>query len=264
MRTISYRFGWVMALAIAFVFCPSSTIHAQVTLAQAVAMLGSNRRDDVEAGIQSLGILGSAQASEALTQRIRAGLPADLLDLAINTLTAVGQRNAGPILFELSAHRRPDVRLKAVDAIAALNPPGAESVLIAALSDSDVRVRGRAATALGEIGARSALPVLFHALDRGVNEASGAIGEMIPADQVGRLMGYLNQLPLSAIGPSLVQILERKDISEPVKLDVVARIQEIGTSEAKAYLMDFLARAGKSASANLVKSIRLAIQQIAQ
>ena len=57
--------------------------------------------------------------------RIRQGLPPDLLDQAITTLMALSQPNAGPVLFELTAHRRADVRLHAVEAIAATNPPGA-------------------------------------------------------------------------------------------------------------------------------------------
>lgn len=264
MGKAQHQVYFTTAMVAALVLYPIANVNAQVTLAQARAMVSSNQRDEVEAGIQSLGVLGSKQAVEVLVQRVRLGLPTDLLDLSISTLTALGQPSAGPLLFELAAHRRPETRIKAIDAVAALNPPGSEAVLVASLSDSDVRVRGRAATALGEIGAQGALPTLFHALDRGVFEASGAIGRVIPADQVGRLLGYLNQLPMSAIGPSLMQVLERKDISEQAKLEVVARFQEVGTSEAKAFLMDFLARAGKGASATLVKAIRVAIQQIAQ
>jgi hypothetical protein len=252
------------ALLAALCWYPTASVRAQVTLVQAIEMVNSTQRNEVESGIQSLGLLGNQQAAEALVQRVRRGLPADLLDLAITTLTALEQVNSGPLLFELLVHRRPEVRLRAIEAIAMINPNGADSAFVAALSDSDVRVRGRAATALGEIGARSALPTLFYALDRGVIEASGAIGRVIPADQVSRLTGYLNKLPLSTLGPALIQVLERKDIAEQVKLEVVARFQELGTSEAKACLMDFLSRAGKSAPPTLIKAVRVAIQQIAQ
>ena len=119
MGNVHHQFYSNIAIAAALLLLPATAARAQVTLAQAVAMINSNQRDEVEAGIQSFGVLGGPQAADALVQRVRGGLPPDLLDLTITTLTALGQPAAGPLLFELSAHRRPEVRLKAVEAIAA-------------------------------------------------------------------------------------------------------------------------------------------------
>ena len=80
-------------------------------LENAKRLLASSKRQDVEAGIQSLGLLGTKEAVEPLAARIRAGLPPELLDAAVLTLMALSQPNAGPVLYELCAHRRPQVRL---------------------------------------------------------------------------------------------------------------------------------------------------------
>jgi HEAT repeat protein len=229
----------------------------------AKGMMGSSKRENVEAGIQSLGLLGTAEAVEPLAERIRQGLPPDLLETAIVTLMALGQPNAGPVLHELSMHRRPEVRLRAIEAISATNPPGAERTLTAALSDADTRVRSAAAVGLGEIRAAGAVERLFLALDRGNMEASGAIGKIIAPGDVPRLSGYLGQVPFRNLGPALAEVLQRTDVSEKSKLEIVARLQEVGTPEVKGYLGDLIAQSGQTLSPNLSRALLRAMQEIA-
>jgi HEAT repeat protein len=62
----------------------------------------------------------------------------------------------GPFIDELSSVT-PDQRLRAVEVLAALGGPSASEALVSALSDPDVRVRSRAASALGALGYLSAL-----------------------------------------------------------------------------------------------------------
>jgi hypothetical protein len=229
----------------------------------AKGMMGSSKRENVEAGIQSLGLLGTAEAVEPLAERIRQGLPPDLLETAIVTLMALGQPNAGPVLHELSMHRRAEVRLRAIEAISATNPPGAERTLTAALSDADTRVRSAAAVGLGEIRAAGAVERLFLALDRGNMEASGAIGKIIAPGDVPRLSGYLGQVPFRNLGPALAEVLQRTDVSEKSKLEIVARLQEVGTPEVKGYLGDLIAQTGQTLSPNLSRALLRAMQEIA-
>jgi len=119
-------------------------------LATAVQHLEATDPAEVRGAIEALGILGDARAAEPIAARIRRGLPPELLDAAIDALTVLGRPEAGPVLFELASHRRPAVRLKAVLAIAATRPRGADRALTAALADSDPAVRGAAASGLAE------------------------------------------------------------------------------------------------------------------
>jgi HEAT repeat protein len=253
----------LFAAALLAVFCLGAKAEAQVSLDKAAAMLDSSDRETVANGIQNLGLLGKAAAVPPLLRRIRRGLPPDLLELSIMTLTALGQKDAGPMLFELAMHRRPLIRTRAVEAIASINPPGAESALVAALSDSDAQVRAAAATGLGEVGTKASLDTLFHALDRGVMEAATAIGKVIPADQVDRLLGYLDQIPFRSLSPAFDQVLSREDVSEKAKLKVIAGLQDLATSEIKGYLVDFLSSAGETASPAIIRAVRSAVQLIA-
>lgn len=240
---------------------PSAQTKAAIASAQ--QLMDSGKPKDIEAGIQSLGLLGTKEAVDPLAARIRQGLPPDLLDQAITTLMALSQPNAGPVLFELTLHRRPEVRLRAVEAIAATNPPGAEQALIAALSDSDPKVRSTAATGLGDIGTKASLEKLFLALDRGNFEASSAIGKIVAPGEVKRLVGYLGQLPFHSLGPALAQVFQRKDVPENAKLEIVVRLEEVGTVEVKGYLGDLVSSAGDSLSPTVSKALLRAMQEIA-
>jgi HEAT repeat protein len=232
-------------------------------LENAKRLLASSKRPEVEAGIQSLGLLGTKEAVEPLAARIRAGLPPELLDAAILTLMALSQPSAGPVLYELCAHRRSQVRLRAVEAIVATRPPGAEHALVTALSDGDPAVRSAAATGLGELGASGALEKLFLALDRGNLEASGAIGKAIAPGDVRRLVNYLGQVPFHHLGPALAQVLERSDVAESAKLDIITRLEEVGTAEVKGYLGDLVSSAAQSLSPNVSRALLHAMQEIA-
>ena len=124
-------------------------------------LLASNNRDEVEAGIQSLGLIGTAAAAPPIIARVRAGLPPDLLETSIITLMALGQPQAGPLYIELLEHRRPEVRVRAIEAIVALKPKNAELGLQHALADLDPKVRASAATALGDLRATGSVEQLF-------------------------------------------------------------------------------------------------------
>src|SRR5688572_8487946 len=122
-------------------------------VAAAAAMLSSTSHDDIEAGIQSLGLIGSPAAVDPIVARVRAGLPPDLLETSLVTLMALGQPQAAPLYYDLIEHRRPEIRLRAIEAIVALKPAGAEPALQRALADLDAKVRSAAALALGELRA---------------------------------------------------------------------------------------------------------------
>jgi HEAT repeat protein len=229
----------------------------------AQALLASNDRDQVEAGIQSLGLIGTAAAAPPIIERVRAGLPPDLLETSIITLMALGQPQAGPLYLELLEHRRPEVRVRAIEAIVALKPKDAEPGLQRALADLDPKVRSAAATALGELRASASIEQLFLALDRGTFEASNAIGHALRTDHVPRLLSYLGTLPFHHLQPAFTQVMQRKDIAEKDKLSVVSRLQEVGTREVKDYFGDLVRESGEQLAEPVRRAVLRAMQEIA-
>lgn len=216
------------------------TAEAQVRLNDAIRMLDAESADEVRLGIEALGTIGSARVVAPLMARIRRGLPADLLDLALETLGVVGQREAGPVLFQLLTHRREAVRLSAVDAIVSCKPRGAERALATALSDSDPRVRAAAALGLGQLGARGSIDDLFHAFERGVLESATAIGQLADAAGADRLLDHLGRVPFDAIAPAVNELLARDDVADRVKLEIVGRLAELATPEVRQYFQELV------------------------
>jgi HEAT repeat protein len=233
-----------------------------LTFERAVQLLSSPNRAEVEIAIQTFGLLGSPRAVDPLSQRIRDGLPPDLLESAVDTLMVLGRPEAGPVLFELLNHRRPTIRLRAVQAIAVCRPRGADRALASALADLDPLVRAEAARALGELGAASAVESLFLAFDRHVPEAAAALGRVAQAEHVARIVAYLGRVPFAEMRVLLGALLGRRDIAERAKLEVVGRVGELATPEARAFLEEItrslpsseaaVRRAAEAAAARIV------------
>lgn len=243
---------------------PKIDPKTQAQLASAAKQLASGERDQVEAGIQSLGLLGVEAAVAPLVARIEQGLPNDLLETAIVTLMALGQPSAGPALYELAHYRRPEIRLRAIEAITAVRPAAGEVALREALSDGDVAVRSAAATGLGEIGTQASIDTLFVALDHGIMEAGAAIGKLVPARDVKRLFGYLGKVPFRSLAPAFAEAIKRSDVSESDKLAIIARLEEVGTGEVKAFLGDVMASTEGKLAQPVSRAMLRAMQEIVE
>lgn len=204
------------------------------------AQLDSPDSDQIRQAIEALSVTPSAQAVELLTKRIETGLSPDLLAAAMDALLAINHASAGPVLYELATHRRADVRLKAVDIIVHIRPTGAERALVTSLSDSSPRVRGAAAMGLGQLKAKSAMESLFLSLDRGTFEAAHAIALMAGPSEIDRLLNYIGHVPFDTMTPALDELLARRDVADRKKLDVIAKLQEIATPEARDFLQRFI------------------------
>lgn len=203
---------------------------------QAIEQLGSRDAAEVQGALETLGVLGDPRAARPIAERIRRGLPPPLLDIAIATLSVLGSRDAGPVLLELTHHRRPAVRVAAVQAIAATRPAGGERALASALADAEEGVRAAAALALGEMGASGALDPLFQALERGIPEAATAIGQLARAAEIERFLGYLGRLSFELVTPALREMLLRDDLAERARLTIVRSVAELASPGARAFL----------------------------
>jgi len=241
---------------------PKVDAKTQAQINDAKKLLASAQKSDVEAAIQSLGLLGVPAAVDPLVERVRQGLPSDLLETAIVTLMALGQPSAGPVLFDLARYRRPEIRKLSIEAIAAVRPVGGEVVLAAALNDSEADVRAAAAVGLGEIGSPASIDTLFLALDHGNHDAAAAIGKLVPARDVKRLFTYLGKVPFRSLAPAFAETLKRKDVSEQDKLAVVARLEEVGTGEVKGFFNDLMASTEGGLPPNVSKAVLRAMQEI--
>ena len=218
---------------------PQASAQRGPALAEVTAKLGGPDAD-VLAALETLAETKPPQAVGPIVTLIREGRRDAVTDRAIETLGAIAHRSAIPGLLELLRHRREGVRIRAYRALAAIDDPRVPALLEQGLRDSSAAVRGAAARALGEVGARGSVDTLLVAFDRGVPEAAAALGKLGDARVVSRFDRYLGARPLSVMLSGYDAFLKRTDLSRDVKKDIVVRLGEVASPEIRQFLLAYL------------------------
>ncbi len=201
---------------------PALSAAARATvLAAAAEELASGDADLVEHALLSLAELGGRDALKLLVARIRRGLPARLAEPAISALVAFGQPSTAPVLFELSQHRRWQVRQKAFEALGQLRAGGAQSSLLYGLDDPSAEVRSAAVDALGRVGDHRALPGLALALERNVAGAALALGRIGGPQEATLLLAQARAGSLGTVESGLHAMLLRTNLPLRTKLTII-------------------------------------------
>ncbi len=259
---------WLAAVWVAPAHARPAAKPAGPSLEEIAIMLSSSNGDEVRMAIEASAGLGSPDVIPMIAERVRAGLPSDLLDAAIDSLMLLGDPGTADVFEELATHRRPSVRLRAVQALIAQRSVGlrgkrTESILVNALGDSNPAVREAAADGLGEIGAKGSISTLFRALDRDVLQAARAVGRLASERDLPRILGYLGHVPMTNLTPMFDAFLVRRDVNEAAKLQVVVQLEELGTAEARGYLEKLSTQLPPDSPARLRRAIEDAVARIA-
>ncbi len=257
---------WIISAIL--VVASASGANAQLSFNESREMLGAESADEVRMGIEGLAAAGR-RGVRPLVERMDSGLPTDLLVASVDALREIGHNSAGDILFRLATHRAPEVRVAALNALAACRPRGAAVTVEFGLSDMDASVRSAAASALGQLEATDAIPNLFTAFEKGVLDASSALGQLVTEDSdIERLLGYLGNVPFDSIRPAFDELLMRRNVRRPQKLQIIGRLAELATPEIGGYLGGVadlnqdsaVASAAREASEVLAQSVGTTVQ----
>jgi hypothetical protein len=210
--------------------------------APAVAKIKSGEEGAIREGLDELRIAGpdAAAAAPAVAEALARGLTLPLTETAIETLADLESDKGSAVLADYTQHRSLKIRRAAVNALARTKGAPAVPALRKALSDPDPNVRGTAASGLGSLKAKAAVPDLFAALDHRVNEAAASIGQLCTGEQCETLAGKLGKLPFDVVIPGLDQVLFRPpyEIPDDLKVKIIGRIREQGTIEGNKFLRD--------------------------
>lgn len=228
--------------------------------------LASSDPAAVRAAIEALEAEGGVAAQRALGARLRAGLPPALTLRAVEALAALKANSATPALSELMQHRRDEVRLRALQALAALAPRGeglVGGVMIAALEDPALEVRSTAAQVLSAAGQRRAVPALLAAYDRGLVAAVPAIGKLAGPANVEPLLARVNDGVLDPLIPAFDALLLRADFPLQDKVGLIGKMSRIGSPSAQRYLVDVGERLKLSKQPRLEQALSNAVKQAA-
>jgi HEAT repeat protein len=204
--------------------------------------LRSGDAAQVKAALDDVRTLGKAGegAAPVIAQLLQKGLTSELTLAALDTLGDVEAESSSEAVAWYASHRSVALRQAAVKALIHTKGPIAVRALRHALSDADAVVRGTAATGLGTLKAKDAVPDLFVALDHRVGEAAAAIGQLCAPSECDQLASKLGKLPFDVVTGGLDQVLFRPpaEISDDEKVKMVGRVRELGTADANKFLRD--------------------------
>ena len=241
---------WATALALALASgsvaaAPAKKGKASTFDAKATALLlSSTEPERIREGLRAVK-QGGKDASPVLPLVVRLlgrGLSSELTKEALGAAGAIGDASSSADVARYSKHRDAEIRRVAVATRLKTNGPVAVSTMREALSDADGRVRGTAASGLGALGAREALPELTTALEKKVIEAAAAIGQLCKDDECEAFAKETTKVPFDVMTSGFDQILFRGDVTDDQKIKIVGRIRELGTGDAHRFLKDVAGR----------------------
>lgn len=221
---------------------PTAPLPTMADLPAILVQLRSQSPDEARAALDQLVVLDRREAVEPIAELLRAGQPDAIADHALDSLKRIAEPSSVDVLTEFTRHRRAGARRRAYQALAEIEDRRVSALLEQGLRDSDRSVRAEAADSLGRIGARGSLDILFRAFERGVIEASAAIGKLGDERSVARFTEHLGQQPLSVMLDGYAEYLHRTDIADATKIEIVVRLGEVSGRLVRQFLTQEIAR----------------------
>lgn len=214
----------------------------KLALAPAIAKLKSEDEAQIRSALDDARMAGPGAAAlgAPIAEVLKRGASLSLTVAAIETLGDIEAEAGSAVLAQYASHRSTKVRRAALKSLTRTKGQAAAAAFRRALGDPDAIARATAASGLGAIKAKDAVPELFSALDHRVNEAAASIGQLCGAEQCAELAGKLGKLPFDVAVSGLDPVLFRPpaEVPDDVKVKIVGRVRELGTIEANKFLKD--------------------------
>jgi HEAT repeat protein len=174
--------------------------------------------------------------TRAVSDLLRAGQPDVVADHALDALARMKSRESRGVLTTFCRHRRADARVRAYTALGNLRDSRDIPTIIEGLRDSAPQVRAQVAVMLGQLQAVQAVPDLLRALPLGVQQAAASIGKLGDTASIDVYSKQLGKQPLPVMLEGYGQYLDRADIPESAKLQIIAALEEVSGATVKAFL----------------------------
>ena len=195
-----------------------------------------------------LGDAGSPRAVEPFLEVLAEGGRAPRVQSALDGLAKLGAAHAlrsdqavVDALTLYAGHRAPDIRRRAVKALATVSEPRVNATLVERLGDAAPDVRAAAADALASRRDGKAVPRLFALLSRGDAGVAPALAALATPDIVPRVAELAGTVDEEIIANVLGEYVKRADVPEKLRIDVLRTIGHLSGAVATAALADYLA-----------------------
>lgn len=233
----------------------------KITIEEVAVMLASNDEEELRSALESAPLLPASEVVPMLEDRVRSGLSRTLLDVAIDSLQLLSDKTSSALLVELSRHRRPEVRVRALESLAHTKAPQARDALVQGLGDPDADVRNAAAEGLAELGDHGNFTMLVRAFDRGIEGAGPALGKLARPEDLNGLFDALDHYGLDRWQPLFATLLARRDFPDAEKVRALERLIVRGGEDTANALSNLQAGLPADASPRVKKILADAIQK---
>jgi HEAT repeat protein len=193
-----------------------------------------------------LGEDASPKALDAILDELSVGAPPKVQAALLAGLAGRKDARAVEVLSLYTHNRNPELRKKAVVAIAELSDKRAVPVLVGALSDSVEEVRAAAAGALGKRKEASAEGPLIQLLAHKDPAAVGALGQIGGAQTARKLGELIGTIPDGLLASTMGELLKRPDFGpDPLRVEVVKMLAKVPGADSTAALVEYVAATEK-------------------
>ncbi len=255
----------------------ASTEQAPVATAEAPT-IGPDA-DTLTAAIGQAAASGTAEGAQSISRLLTQGVPPRVAAAGLDALGVLARPEGGATVQRFLSHRRATLRRHAIAAareIIAAQPTNAAALvagLVGRLSDPDERVRGEAATALGDVGTARETSVAFLVFEREIEQPHGPQGSPVAHDlarwigragtveQVQLLLGFLRRAPLATMSDALGLAARRRDVPEALKLRIVSEVGNLATQGVRAFLSS-IADAPRDCGPAVSRAARAALDRL--
>ena len=195
----------------------------------------------------SLGASGAGNAAEPLAETLAAGTAPARAEAALDALAKLGGAGAltAPRTFEVldlyAGHHAPELRQRAVKALGTIKDPRVTATLLARLGDAAPGVRAAAAEALAARHERAASPRLLALVKRGDAGAAGPLAALATPDLIPQVAELAGTVDDGVIASVLGDYVQRADVPDRLRIDVVRTIARLGGAAATAALVEYVA-----------------------
>jgi HEAT repeat protein len=209
--------------------------------------LGGDDDAAAVAAAGSLGASGAGNAADPLAEMLAAGTAPARAEAALDALAKLGGAGAltAPRTFEVldlyAGHRAPELRQRAVKALGTLKDPRATATLLARLGDAAPGVRAAAGEALAAHRERAASPRLLALVKRGDAGAAAPLAALATPDLIPQVAELAGTVDDGVIASVLGEYLQRADVPDRLRIDVVRTIARLGGAAATAALVEYIA-----------------------
>jgi HEAT repeat protein len=200
--------------------------------------------DDTKASdaAQKLGASNDPKALDAVLDALAVGAPPHVQAALLGALTGKKDARSVEVLKHYTRNRNPELRKKAVVALAELPGDRGVPALIAALSDPVEDVRASAAGALGKRKERGAVEPLMKLFEHKDAAAATALAQLGTPELAHRLAEMIGRVPDSLLCTALGEMLKRPDFGpDPIRVEVVKTLSKVPGVDSTSVLVEYIA-----------------------